>query len=125
MAKSDTDRILHELALVREDIGRLGGNRLDIFIHFPSATPGGSLERIEANLQTLISKETQQMALGQDILDKVAAHGTTIDSIKALLDAWVSDNSITAEQRDAIFAAFDANSGKLSQIETALQPATT
>ena len=77
----------------------------------------------QAKLDQIIQQENSQMSLGQDILDKITARNTTIDSIKELLDAWVANNSISAEQRDAINAAFDSESAKLGALEAALQPA--
>ena len=73
----------------------------------------------------IIKKEKEIMSIGQDVLDHITAQGTTIASIKALLDAWVADGSITPEQRAAINAAFAANDSKLAEIETALQPTPT
>ena len=118
----ETDRILAECALIRADIEamRASGNRLDIYIHFPSATPGGGLERIEAQLQTLITKETQQMALGQDILDKVTAQTTLIGSVKALVQGLIDNHTIPAEQGAAILAALSGNQTELAAVETAL-----
>jgi len=52
-----------------------------LFIHFSGTDVGAALVRIEAALAALNVKETQQMALGEDILAKIAAQKTIIDGI--------------------------------------------
>jgi len=81
-------------------------------------------QKLNRVLTVLIQGEIIQMAIGQDILDEIAAESTTIDSMKALLDAFVTNGNITQAQADAIKAAFAANDTKLAAMEAALQPAT-
>lgn len=108
---------------IRQYVETLVARSIVINVHPSSQEIAERLCRIERMLGRLLNMEVEQMAIGQDVLDKVTAQATTIDSIKTLLNAWVSDNTITAAQRDAINAAFAANSSKLGEIETALQPA--
>lgn len=79
------------------------------------------LASIRHTLQTITRKENRQMAIGQDILDRVTAQGTVLDSIKALLDALVSNGTIDTQTRDAIFAALGTDDTKLAAIEAALR----
>ena len=81
------------------------------------------LNEILALARATRQEEAEIVAIGQDIIDDIAAESTTIDSIKALLDAFVANGNITQAQADAIKAAFAANDAKLSALEAALQPA--
>jgi len=80
--------------------------------------------KLDLILAAVLQSEVLQMAIGQDVIDDIAAESTTIDSIKALLDAFVANGNITQAQSDAIKAAFAANDSKLKALEVALQPAT-
>jgi len=91
-----------------------------VYVHWSTADLGASLRRIEAALATITLKETQQMALGQDILDRIAAEKTTIDSVVALITEFRNANIIPADVAAAILAKLDENKGEL---DTALQPA--
>ena len=120
----ETDRILAECALIRADIEamRASGNRLDIYIHFPSATPGGGLERIEAQLQTLIKGDVKIMAFQQDALDAIAANTTLIGSVKEAVNRVLEGlgDQVTPEAKAAILAALGGNQTDLRAIEAAL-----
>ena len=93
-----------------------------LFIHFSGTDVGAALVRIEAALAALNVKETQQMALGEDILAKIAAQKTIIDGIVAYIQSLVSGNIISPEVATAILAHMDENSAEL---EAALPPAPT
>ena len=71
------------------------------------------LDRIEEKLDTLIRKEIQSMSLGQEILDKVTAQTTLVESVKALVEGFVQSGTISPEQRDAIFASLAGNTAGL------------
>ncbi len=78
------------------------------------------LARIDAKLDTITQKETEQMALGDDILAKIRAEKTTIDSVVVLIQSLKNQNVIPADVATAILAELDANK---SELDVALQPA--
>jgi hypothetical protein len=91
-----------------------------VYVHFSTADAGAALARIEATIAALTMKENAVMALGQDILDRIAAEKTTIDSVVALITEFRNANIIPADVATAILAKLDENKGEL---DTALQPA--
>jgi len=90
MAKktSDTDRILHEIEVVRQDGVHLAGEvervrllaeksmRLDIYFHVLGDE--ARLGRIEASLQTIITKENEIMSAIDDKVNEVLASVTAL-----------------------------------------------
>lgn len=79
------------------------------------------LVQINHQLVKLNRREVRQMAVGQDILARITAQGTALDSIKVLLDGLVSAGTIDQTTRDAIFAAIGTDDTKLAAIEAALR----
>lgn len=75
------------------------------------------LDRIEAALKTVVRKEAQIMALGQDIIDAVTAETTVIDSFIALVQGWIAAGTVTAAEGARILADINNNKTKL---ETAI-----
>jgi hypothetical protein len=63
------------------------------------------------------------MALSDEIIADIAEEATELDSLNAMVAAFVKDGSITPAAADQIRAAFAANKVKLSDLVTALQPA--
>lgn len=71
----------------------------------------------------LYKKELESMALGQDILDAVAAETTTIDSFIALVQGLVSNNTISPDIAVKIFNAINAEKDKVQTAIDANTPA--
>ena len=87
-----------------------------VYVHFSQVDISATLARIEAALATLNLKETQQMALGQDILDKIAAQKTIIDGVVAYIQSLVGANVIPADVAAAILQHMDENSSELNAV---------
>lgn len=85
--------------------------RLDIYLHIPEP-PGDRLARIEALIKTILMKETQVMALGDDILAKVREADGKVDSVIALING-LRGNTIPADVADAILATIAGSEAKL------------
>ena len=83
--------------------------RIDIFVH----SDAGALTRIEKKLNAVLAKETQEMALGEDILAKVTEADTKVDSVIALLNGLVAEGTIPPDVRDAIMAKIQGTEDKL------------
>jgi hypothetical protein len=110
---------------MRDDRRRSEEHDLKHFIHDEMAALAEHLDqhldrhfrRVEEQLTFIKQKEIQQMALGQDILDKITAQTTLIAGIRTLIQGLVASGTITPEVAAAITAKLGENS---SQLEAAL-----
>ena len=131
----ETDRILKEQAIanakldkVVEGLSMLLGEkncRVDIYLHFPET--GAGLERIEAKLDTIITKENQQMAAIDDLEREVSEQTTVISSavtllqeLKRMLDEAIASGSM--ERVAAVAAQLDSHSQALAEAVAANTP---
>lgn len=81
------------------------------------------LDKIEEQLNRIERQETKFMALGQDILDAVAAETTAVDSVIAYIQGLVKNGTVTPEQGKAILDNLAANKAKLEKaLTTAVTP---
>lgn len=77
------------------------------------------LERIERALNVVKRREKKMADIGQEILDKVTAEGTAVDSVIALLQGLSAAGTITPEVKDQIVAALSGQTDKLNAALTA------
>lgn len=80
------------------------------------------LERIERMLNAVKRREKKMADIGQEILDKVTAEGTAVDSVIALLQGLQANGTITPEVEAQILAAISGQSDKLNAALTANVP---
>ena len=78
--------------------------------------------RLEGKLDTLLNKETQDMAIGETILTRVTAQTTLIGSVITLIQELKASGDITPEVEAAILAKLDEND---TALEAALAAGTT
>jgi len=78
---------------------------------------------IDFQLQKLLKQGEHLMSITQDVLARVKAESTTLDSILALVKAFVQSGDLSPEAAAEFNAALDANAAKSTEIEAALQPA--
>lgn len=99
---------------------------MDLFRWLKPSKPrqDGRLEHIESLLATLVQKETQSMALGQDILDKVTEVETKVGSFIALIEALIADSTIPAEVGVAILNKLQGTEAELDAAIAANTPPT-
>ena len=91
---------------------------------------GEALSRIEhaiaamhRDVRQLKIMEVVSMALGQDILDAVAAETSVLDSFIALVDGLVKNNTVSQAVADQIKSAIKGNQDKLAAAIVANTPA--
>jgi hypothetical protein len=71
------------------------------------------IRRVHKKLDLILKQEALQMALGQELIDKVTAQTSLINGLKALIDDWVANNLITSEQAASLNSLLDGNSATL------------
>ena len=81
------------------------------------------LASIDNKLTTLLGEVSKLMGLNADVLARVKAAGTTLESIKLLVEGFVRSGDMSPEAAAEFNAALDVNAATASQIEAALQPA--
>jgi hypothetical protein len=80
------------------------------------------LDRIETWLWYVYLQERANMALGQDILDAVRAETTSVDSVIALINGLVANQTVTPEVGAAILSEINASKAKLDAAIAANTP---
>ncbi len=80
------------------------------------------MKRKPSQLDLILEREAQIMALGQDILDKVTAVDTKVGSFIALIEALIADSTIPADVGAAILAAL---AGTEQELDDAIAAHTT
>jgi len=95
--------------------------RVDIYNHSDPQILA-LMKIMNEKLTGIINEGTKQMALGQDILDAVTAEGTAVDSIIALLNGLVANNTIDQATATAIMAEISNDKAKLEAAITAHTP---
>jgi hypothetical protein len=111
--KDPTERIaaaLEDLVYRRRDLDTL--TRIEHAI--------AALHRDVRRIQLM---EVVNMALGQDILDAVAAETTVLDSFLTLIDGLVKNNTVSQAVADQIKAAIASNKTKIEAAIVANTPA--
>lgn len=73
-------------------------------------------------LREILAQGERIMSVTQDVLARVRAEATTLDSIKALVDGFVKSGDLSPENAAAFNEALDVNASKAADIEAALQP---
>jgi hypothetical protein len=81
------------------------------------------LAAIDRKIDALTAQGASLMSVTQDVLARVKAESTTLDSILALVKAFVQSGDLSPEAAAEFTAALDANAAKSAEIEAALQPA--
>jgi hypothetical protein len=98
--------------------------KIDLYVHVvQDSTLGPLLARIDTKLDTILMKEAEQMAIGDDILAKITAQTTLIGSIKEYI-AGLAGNTIPQDVADAILQHLDENTAALSTAIPANVPPT-
>ncbi len=80
------------------------------------------LNRIESWLWYIYLQERDIMALGQDILDAVRSETTSVDSVIALINGLVANQTVTPEVGAAILSEINASKAKLDAAIAANTP---
>lgn len=93
---------------------------LDVYLHIGS---DAKLDKIISMLSQVIDLEVNEMALGQDILDAVAAEKTSVDSFIALVKQLIANNTIPADVGANILKAISGNKQELDDAIVANTPA--
>ena len=81
------------------------------------------VREVLARLAVLEKQGDRFMALGQDILDAVTAETTSVDSVLALLQGLIDDETITPDQGAKIIAAINGEKTKVDAALAANTPA--
>ena len=71
------------------------------------------MKEILTEVQNLKTQGVSIMALAQDILDGVAAEKTSVDSLIALVNGWIANNTVTPKQGAAILSAINDNKAEI------------
>jgi len=95
--------------------------RIDVY-HHVSSDVDARLTSIEALITQLVVKEAANMAIGQDILDKVTAEDTKVDSVIALLNSLAAAGTIPPDVLAAILAKIQGSEDKLDAAIAANTP---
>ena len=82
-----------------------------------------AIERLHKDISRIQLMEVVNMALGQDILDAVAAETTVLDSFLTLIDGLVKNNTVSQAVADQIKGAIKANQTKIEAAIVANTPA--
>ena len=82
-----------------------------------------ALAALHRDVRRIKLMEVVEMALGQEILDAVAAETTVLDSFLALIDGLVKNNTVSQAVADQIKAAIKGNQDKLAAAIVANTPA--
>ena len=72
------------------------------------------IDRILIYLNFIANAEINMASVGQDILDKVTAEDTLIDSVLALLQGFVNNGTITPDVLTAINSKIQGSEDKLN-----------